>query len=81
MSGPTGLSAPEKSTFISVESAGEMHDACVEAFDKADVLIMAAAVADYRPDTSAGKRPRAILRVACPNRDRLKSLGPITAVG
>jgi phosphopantothenoylcysteine decarboxylase/phosphopantothenate--cysteine ligase len=34
---------------VAVETAAQLHDACLAAFDEADVLLMAAAVADYRP--------------------------------
>ena len=33
-------------------TAAELADACAAHFDACDVLIMAAAVADYRPDTA-----------------------------
>jgi phosphopantothenoylcysteine decarboxylase/phosphopantothenate--cysteine ligase len=35
--------------YVDVETAEELHDACLGAFAEADVLLMAAAVADYRP--------------------------------
>ncbi len=35
---------------IDVESAQEMYDAATEAFERADVAILSAAVADFRPD-------------------------------
>jgi phosphopantothenoylcysteine decarboxylase/phosphopantothenate--cysteine ligase len=35
--------------YVDVVTAAEMHDAASAAFDDADVLIMAAAVADFRP--------------------------------
>ncbi len=49
VSGPTGLNPPPgvKTTFVN--SAAEMHQACLKLFPQADILIMAAAVADYRP--------------------------------
>lgn len=34
---------------INVTSADQMYDACVSAYGKADIAIMAAAVADYKP--------------------------------
>jgi phosphopantothenoylcysteine decarboxylase / phosphopantothenate---cysteine ligase len=41
---------------VTVETAAELGAACAERFDAADVLLMAAAVADYRPaDPHAGK--------------------------
>lgn len=41
---------------INVQSAAEMYDACLEAFEKADIGIMSAAVADYRPDSAANAK-------------------------
>ncbi len=42
--------------YVDVETAAELRDACTGAFARADVLLMAAAVADYRPArTEAGK--------------------------
>ena len=41
--------SPAGATVVCVETAQQMHDAVVRAFPKADVLIMAAAVADFRP--------------------------------
>jgi phosphopantothenoylcysteine decarboxylase/phosphopantothenate--cysteine ligase len=43
-------------TYVDVETAAELRDACVAAFADADVLVMAAAVADFRPAAAvAGK--------------------------
>ena len=39
-----------------VTSAREMRDAVYEVADEADLVIMAAAVADYRPRAAAGKK-------------------------
>jgi phosphopantothenoylcysteine decarboxylase/phosphopantothenate--cysteine ligase len=51
-----GLSAPAGVTVVAVETAAELAAACDAHFDAADVLLMAAAVADYRPaDPHAGK--------------------------
>jgi phosphopantothenoylcysteine decarboxylase / phosphopantothenate---cysteine ligase len=41
--------------YVDVTTAAELHEAAVEAFDAADVLLMAAAVADFRPQPQAGK--------------------------
>ncbi|HEY2637618.1 MAG TPA: bifunctional phosphopantothenoylcysteine decarboxylase/phosphopantothenate--cysteine ligase CoaBC, partial [Solirubrobacteraceae bacterium] len=35
--------------YVDVQTAAELHDAALEAFARADVLLMAAAVADFRP--------------------------------
>ena len=50
---PTGLPHPVALHVIHVETAVEMRDAVIKAVEGADALIMAAAVADYRPLTSA----------------------------
>ena len=42
--------------YVDVATAAELADACAARFDACDVLLMAAAVADYRPaDAHAGK--------------------------
>ena len=42
--------------YVDVETAAELAEACDERFEQADVLLMAAAVADYRPEREhAGK--------------------------
>lgn len=51
--GPTHLAPASKNIrLIRVESAEEMHAACLKAFAKADLAILSAAVSDYRPQTS-----------------------------
>jgi phosphopantothenoylcysteine decarboxylase/phosphopantothenate--cysteine ligase len=40
-------------TFVDVQTAQELRDATVAAFGRADVLLMAAAVVDFRPSLSA----------------------------
>ncbi len=48
--GPTHLRPKnERVELIRVESALEMYDACLQNFDSVDVVVAAAAVADYRP--------------------------------
>ena len=60
ISGPTSLAAPLGVTLKRVETTAEMESAVRKALKGADVLIMAAAPADYRPDADAKrKRPRA----------------------
>ncbi len=48
--GPTDI-RPESSgiKFVPVNTAQEMHDACMAVFPETDIAVMAAAVADYRP--------------------------------
>ncbi|RKQ87516.1 phosphopantothenate-cysteine ligase /phosphopantothenoylcysteine decarboxylase [Solirubrobacter pauli] len=40
--------------YVDVTTAAQLADACSERFDACDVLIMAAAVADYRPEEAHG---------------------------
>jgi phosphopantothenoylcysteine decarboxylase/phosphopantothenate--cysteine ligase len=47
--GPVTISMPKSAKRIDVETSREMHSAVLAEFPKHDLLIMAAAVADYRP--------------------------------
>jgi len=49
--GPVSVSVPETLRRIDVESSRQMHDAVLKEFPNHDLLIMAAAVADFRPKT------------------------------
>lgn len=50
ISGPTHLSCSHENIHLTkVESAAEMYAACAEKVTSADIIIMSAAVADYRP--------------------------------
>ena len=51
LTGPVNLTAPIGAQRIDVLTAQEMHDAVLAALPGADALIMAAAVADFRPAT------------------------------
>ena len=50
VSGPTCLSPPNNVRVIQVTTAAQMAHAVMENFDRADVLIKSAAVADYTPE-------------------------------
>jgi phosphopantothenoylcysteine decarboxylase / phosphopantothenate---cysteine ligase len=56
VAGPVNLPTPPDVERVDVESAEEMFEAVREAFDGADVLIMAAAVADFRPAAFRGEK-------------------------
>ncbi|MGB6482360.1 MAG: bifunctional phosphopantothenoylcysteine decarboxylase/phosphopantothenate--cysteine ligase CoaBC [Candidatus Acidiferrales bacterium] len=56
ISGPTELHAPNEVDWVPVRSTEEMHRAVHERVKDADVVIMAAAVADYRPATQAAQK-------------------------
>lgn len=49
VSGPTALPAPKGVEFVPVITAQEMADAVLSRYDRADVVIMTAAVCDFRP--------------------------------
>jgi phosphopantothenoylcysteine decarboxylase/phosphopantothenate--cysteine ligase len=50
---PVALRPPKEAALVPVESAADMFAAVKKHFDKADCLIMAAAVADYTPAKTA----------------------------
>lgn len=56
VSGPTALEPPPFVELVRVESARQMHDAVMAAAPAQDVVIKAAAVADYRPAHTAGEK-------------------------
>lgn len=56
VSGPTSLDIPDGVDFLPVESAQEMYDAVSFHCHKADVAILSAAVADYRPVQVAAQK-------------------------
>jgi phosphopantothenoylcysteine decarboxylase / phosphopantothenate---cysteine ligase len=78
ISGPTALEPPPGARLISVTTAAEMRDAVIKEFAQCTAIVMAAAVADYRPARVAdqkmkrGKEP-VELRLE-PNPDILKEL-------
>ena len=52
VAGPVSLTTSHASIHrVDVESAAEMYQAAVDAYDRADAAIMCAAVADYAPET------------------------------
>ena len=53
VSGPTALTPPAGDEFISVTTAQEMAEAVLARFEQADVVLMTAAVCDFRPKRAA----------------------------
>ncbi len=49
ISGPTSLKPPPGVEIINVRSALQMHDAVIGNYESANIVVMAAAVSDYRP--------------------------------
>ncbi|HEX5065292.1 MAG TPA: bifunctional phosphopantothenoylcysteine decarboxylase/phosphopantothenate--cysteine ligase CoaBC, partial [Myxococcota bacterium] len=58
VAGPVGLPTPAGVTRVDVESALEMRDAVLGALPKVDVVIKAAAVADFRPSAPEARKIR-----------------------
>ncbi|MFP6626612.1 MAG: bifunctional phosphopantothenoylcysteine decarboxylase/phosphopantothenate--cysteine ligase CoaBC [Deltaproteobacteria bacterium] len=56
VSGPTALSAPVGCRRIAVESAADMAEAMRQRVTDADIVVMVAAVADYRPLNPADRK-------------------------
>src|SRR5579872_5266929 len=56
VSGPTRLDPPQDVQFVPVRNTEQMHRAVLEHFSRATALIMAAAVADYRPVAPENKK-------------------------
>jgi len=51
VSGPTHLEAPYGVELVNVKTTEDMYNAVTSRFDEADIVIKAAAVADYKPKT------------------------------
>ncbi|CAK8723070.1 Coenzyme A biosynthesis bifunctional protein CoaBC [Candidatus Electrothrix laxa] len=79
ISGPTNLLAPPGITIVPVQTTAEMGDAVKEHADHADVIIKAAAVADFKAKKVASlkiKKAGAELQLELePNQDILATLG------
>ncbi len=58
VSGPTALKAPAGAEVLYVETAREMQEAMSQRFAKADLIIMAAAVSDHRPETRSKQKQK-----------------------
>ena len=56
VAGPTAIEPPPVREVVRVRSAAEMHEAVMSRADEADVVVMAAAVADYAPADPAPSR-------------------------
>ena len=80
VSGPSALAIPANVKAVKVETTNEVLEACLSAYDKMDIVIKAAAVADYRPRDVAEQKIKkktddALTVVMDKNPDILKTLG------
>jgi phosphopantothenoylcysteine decarboxylase / phosphopantothenate---cysteine ligase len=56
VTGPTWLEDPDRVEVVRIRTAAEMRDAVLARFPDADVVVKAAAVADFRPANAAGSK-------------------------
>lgn len=56
ISGPTNIPSPTGVRFVAIRSASEMEQAVLSACQSAHALLMAAAVADYRPENPSNQK-------------------------
>ena len=79
VSGPSALQAPAGGKLIKVETAAQMRDAVMDNCQQADIIIKAAAVADYRvqevSEHKIKKNDQELVLVLEKNPDILKELG------
>jgi len=78
--GPVSISTKNSAIkVIGVTSAEEMHKECIKAFPQADITVMSAAVADYRPSIRSGEKIKktedSLKLELVPNTDILSELG------
>lgn len=83
ISGPVSLKVNHPNIeLIKVETASQMAEACLSHFPQADITLMAAAVADFTPETTAqakikkGRQEEFVLRLK-PTTDILAEMGKI----
>jgi phosphopantothenoylcysteine decarboxylase/phosphopantothenate--cysteine ligase len=84
VSGPTALTPPSVTEFISVETSAQMREALLARFGHASVTIMTAAVSDFAPvavSTQKIKREAALHLDLQPTADILAELGATRAPG
>ena len=83
ITGPSALTPPPYARVINVETTQQMMDACMAEFPAVDVVIKAAAVADFKPREVAGQKIKKIhpedgmTVVLDQNPDILKTLGSV----
>ena len=78
ISGPASIAPPEIAQFVSITTSDELYDAVHRATQNCDVLVMCAAVSDYKPATveprKMKKRKTPFALDLIPTRDILASL-------
>jgi phosphopantothenoylcysteine decarboxylase / phosphopantothenate---cysteine ligase len=77
IAGPTALPTPAGAELVRVQTAQQMADAVLDASTRADVLLMAAAVADFRPAQAAAHK---LKKTEVPQIDLEKTVDILSAV-
>lgn len=80
ISGPTALEPPKVNRLINIKSTQDLFNAVDENFDQTDVLIMAAAPADFRPKDQSSQKIKKeekdeMTLDLTPNPDVIKTMG------
>ena len=79
--GPSNVPSSDSINRINVQTAQQMYDAVMDCKDESDVLIMSAAVADYRPKNTARQKIKKIEQTLSielePTKDILATLGKV----
>jgi phosphopantothenoylcysteine decarboxylase/phosphopantothenate--cysteine ligase len=80
VSGPSSLSLKDNSVQrMNVKTADEMYNACMKDFESMDIIVMSAAVADYKPQETSSekisKQNNTLSMSLIPTRDILKNMG------
>lgn len=79
IAGPVSRNCSQSIRRIDVESCEEMYNAATEAFASHDAAILCAAVADFRPETTADRKIKRekddLILKLCPTNDIAASLG------
>jgi phosphopantothenoylcysteine decarboxylase/phosphopantothenate--cysteine ligase len=80
ISGPVSLPAPEGARRVGVETSDQMHDAVHQHLTGCDVIVMCAAVADYKPARASPQKIKkgaaGLILELVPTRDILSSITP-----
>lgn len=79
VSGPTHLDKPQGVEYVGVDTAEEMYNAVMKYYDDSDIVIKAAAVSDYRPESKHDQKMKKsdddVSIKLVRNKDILKNLG------
>jgi phosphopantothenoylcysteine decarboxylase / phosphopantothenate---cysteine ligase len=80
VTGPVSLPAPERARTVKVMTSDQMHDAVHQNLPGCDVLVMCAAVADYKPAKASPQKIKkgaaGLILELVPTRDILASIAP-----